>query len=245
VPDNGIISSYEMRPGSAGLSQLAHRTIQLPLSDDGIDLGPITLGDRIGEAGHYGFLYAIVDHPIAALKLIHLARSGPPSVTRQVYGYRAIEAFPADIPAVKIFASHRGNDQEASYLIVENIHQGRWRNCGVVVAPSALGEKERAAVRRLYYDLAERNIVALDCHKGNLFFFTTGVGNLVAGILDHDYIFNITDLPMLPQRTIKRLITLAGPVGSPARSALDRVLNGLGISTKEFMEGFYQAKIDL
>jgi hypothetical protein len=241
--NDGIISNDKIRPGLPGLSQLAHQTIQLPLSDEGIDLGPITLGDRIGRPGHYGFLYAIVGHRHAALKLIHLARSGPPSIARQVSGYRLIEAFPAEIPAVKIIASHFGSDQEASYLIVENLYDGRWANRDVVVAPSALGERERAATRRLYDNLAERNFVAVDCHKDNLFFFSGDTGDLMAGILDHDYIFNMKDIATLPQRTVKRLFVLAGPAGGSAWSALDRALKGPRISAKEFMEVFYQTKI--
>jgi hypothetical protein len=238
-----IISNDKVRPGLPGLSRLAHQTIQLPLSDEGIDLGPITLGDRIGKAGHYGLLYAIVGHPHAALKLIHLARSGPPSIARQVSGYRLIEAFPAEIPTVKIIASHCGNDLEASYLIVEDLYHGRWANRDVVVAPSALGERERAAARRLYDNLAERGIVAVDCHKDNLFFFNGGAGDLMAGILDHDYIFNTEDIAKLPRRTVKRLFILAGPAGSPAWSVVDRAVKGLRISAKEFMEVFYQTKI--
>jgi hypothetical protein len=243
VDDDGIISGDKLRPGLTGLSQLAHHTIQLPLSDEGVDLGPITLGDRIGNVGHYGFLYEIVGHPHAALKLIHLARSGPPSIVRQVSGYRLIEAFPAEIPTVNILASHYGSDQEASYLVVENLYHGRWTNRDVVVAPSALGERERAAARRLYNNLAERSIVAVDCHKDNLFFLNEGTGDLIAGILDHDYIFNMKDIATLPQRIVKRMFTLAGPAGGPAWSALDRTVKGGRISAKEFMEVFYQTKI--
>jgi hypothetical protein len=241
--DDEILSDDKLRPGLAGLSQLAHHRIQLPLSDEGIDLGPITLGNRIGKPGHYGFLYQIVSHPHAALKLIHRAVSGPLSVTRQVCGYRLIEGFPEEIPAVRIIASHCGGDQEASYLIVENLREGRWANRDVLVAPSALGKKERAAARRLYDHLAERDIIAVDCHKGNMFFFDNGAGDFVAGILDHDYISNIYDIPKLPQHTVKRLFIQAGPVGSPAWSVVDRAVKGLRVSTKEFMDVFYQVKL--
>jgi hypothetical protein len=241
--EDGIISGDKIRPGLPGLSQLAHHTIQLPLSDEGINLGPITLGDRIGKPGHYGFLYAIVGHPHAALKLIHLVRSGPPSIMRQVCGYRLIEDFAAEIPTVKILASHCGSDQEASYLIVENLYHGRWANRHVVMAPSVLGERERAAARRLYDNLAERGIVAVDCHKDNLFFFNGGTGDLTAGILDHDYIFNMRDIATLPQRIVKRMFVLAGPAGGPAWSAVDRAVKGRTDSAKEFMEVFYQTKI--
>ena len=240
--DDGIISGDEIRPGLPSLSQLAHHTIQLPLSDEGIDLGPITLGERIGRAGHYGFLYAIVGQP-HALKLIHLARSGPPSVVRQVCGYRLIEPFSDEIPTVKILASHCGSDKEASYLVVENVYHGRWADRDVVEAPSALGERERAAARRLYDNLAERGIVAVDCHKDNLFFFDGSTGTLGAGILDHDYIFGMKDIATLPLRIVKRMFTLAGPVGSPAWSTLDRAVKGRTISAKEFMEVFYETKI--
>jgi hypothetical protein len=61
------------------------------LSDEGIDLGAITLGERIGGDGHYGFVYAIVGRPGLALKLIYRERSGPPSIARQVAGYRLLE----------------------------------------------------------------------------------------------------------------------------------------------------------
>ena len=87
------MSSDSIRPGLPGLSQLANRTIRLPLSDEGIDLGAITLGERIGGDGHYGFVYAIVGRPGLALKLIHRERSGPPSIARQVAGYRLLEPF--------------------------------------------------------------------------------------------------------------------------------------------------------
>jgi hypothetical protein len=240
--DNGIISGDEIRPGLPCLSQLANHTIQLPLSDEGIDLGPITLGERIGRAGHYGYLYAIVGQP-HALKLIHLARSGPPSVVRQVCGYRLIEPFSDKIPTVKILASHCGTDKEASYLVVENVYHGRWADRDVVEAPSALGERERVAARRLYENLAERGIVAMDCHKDNLFFFDGNTETLRAGILDHDYIFGMKDIATLPQRIVKRMFTLAGPVGSPAWSTLDRAVKGRTISAEEFMEVFYQTKI--
>jgi hypothetical protein len=240
--DNGIISGDEIRPGLPCLSQLANHTIQLPLSDEGIDLGPITLGERIGRAGHYGFLYAIVGQP-HALKLIHLARSGPPSVVRQVCGYRLIEPFSDKIPTVKILASHCGTDKEASYLVVENVYHGRWADRDVVEAPSALGERERVAARRLYENLAERGIVAMDCHKDNLFFFDGNTETLRAGILDHDYIFGMKDIATLPQRIVKRMFSLAGPVGSPAWSTLDRAVKGRTISAEEFMEVFYQTKI--
>jgi hypothetical protein len=61
--DPAVIASDAIRPGLPGLSQLAHRTIRLPSTDEGMDLGPITLGERIGGDGHYGFLYAIVGRP--------------------------------------------------------------------------------------------------------------------------------------------------------------------------------------
>jgi len=240
---DGILSGEKLRPGLASLPRLAHHTIHLPLSDEGIDLGPIVLGKRIGERGHYGFLYQIVGLPHFALKLIHRAVSGPLSVGRQVCGHRLIERFPDEIPTVRIIASHRGSDQEASYLIVENLREGRWANRDVVVAPRALDEKQRAAARCLYDRLAERDIVAVDCHKGNMFFFEDAAGGLVAGILDHDYIAKINDVPKLPRHTIRRMFVHAGAVGSPAWSAVDRAVKGLRISTKEFMDVFYQVKI--
>jgi hypothetical protein len=237
------MSSDRIRPGLPDLSRLAHRTIRLPLSDEGIDLGPITLGERIGGDGHYGFLYGIVGQPHLALKLIHRERSGPPSVARQVSGYRLIEPFPAEIPTVKIIASHCGSGDEACYLVVENLHHSRWADRGAVVAPSVLGERERAAARCLYDNLAAKNIVAVDCHRDNLFFFDRRAGDLTAGILDHDYIFNLEDIPRLRRRIVKRLFTLAGPTEGPAWSAVDRAVKGLGVSAQELMEAFFELKI--
>jgi hypothetical protein len=106
-----------------------------------------------------------------------------------------------------------------------------------------LGEREKAAVRRLYHNLAKRDIVAADCHKDNLFFFNSSDGDLRVGILDHDYIFRVEDIAKLRRRTVKRLFSLAGPVGGPGWSALDKAVKGLAISAKEFMEVFYQVKI--
>ena len=93
LDDHAVMSSDSIRPGLPGLSQLANRTIRLPLSDEGIDLGALTLGERIGGDGHYGFVSAIVGRPGQALKLIHRERSGPPSIARQVAGYRLLEPF--------------------------------------------------------------------------------------------------------------------------------------------------------
>jgi hypothetical protein len=243
LDDHAVMSSDSIRPGLSGLSQLAHRTIRLPLSDEGIDLGAITLGERIGSDGHYGFVYAIVRRPGLALKLIHREGSGPPSIARQVAGYRLLKPFPAEIPTVKIVASHCGNGEEACYLIVENLHHSRWADCGVVVAPDVLGERERAAARRLYDNLAARRIVAVDCHRGNLFFFAGSGGDLMAGILDHDYIFDLEEIPRLRQRILKRLFVLAGPRDGPAWAALDRAVKGLGVSAQELMETFFELKI--
>ena len=94
IDNHAVMSSDSLRPGLSGLSQLANRTIRLPLSDEGIDLGAITLGERIGGDGHYGFVYAIEGQPGLALKLIHRERSGPPSIARQVAGYRLLSPFP-------------------------------------------------------------------------------------------------------------------------------------------------------
>ena len=237
------MSSDSLRPGLPGLSQLANRTIRLPLSDEGIDLGAITLGERIGGDGHYGFVYAIGGRPGLALKLIHRERSGPRSIARQVAGYRLLEPFPAEIPTVKIVASHCANGEEACYLVVENLHHGRWADRGAVVAPGVLGERERAAARRLYDNLAARRIVAVDCHRDNLFFFAGSAGDLTAGILDHDYIFNLEEIPRLRQRILKRLFTLAGPRNGAAWAALDRAVKGLGVSAQELMEAFFELKI--
>jgi len=242
LPDDAVISGDDIRPGLPGLPHLAHRTIRLPVSDEGIDLGPITLGQRIGGDGHYGFVYAIVRRPHLALKLIHRERSGFRSVARQVSGYRLIEPFPIEIPTVKIIASRCGNNEEACYLVVENLYHGRWADRRVVAAPSVLGERERAAARRLCDNLAARNIVALDCHRENLFFFDGGAGALTAGILDHDYIFSLEEIPQLRQRTVKRLFTLAGPTG-PARSAVNRAVKGRSASAQELMDAFFQRKI--
>jgi hypothetical protein len=243
LDDHTVMSSDSIRPGLPGLSQLANRTIRLPLSDEGIDFGAITLGERIGDDGHYGFVYAIVGRPGLALKLIHRERSGPPSIARQVAGYRLLEPFPAEIPTVKIVASHCGNGEEACYLVVENLHHGRWADRGVAVALSVLGERERAAARRLYDNLAARRIVAMDCHRDNLFFFAGTAGDLSAGILDHDYIFDLEEIPRLRQRILKRLFTLAGPRDGPAWAALDRAVKGLGVSAQELMEAFFELKI--
>jgi hypothetical protein len=239
--DHAIMPSDSIRPGLPGLSRLANRTVRLPLSDEGIDLGPITLGERIGSDGHYGFVYAIIGRPSLVLKLIHRERSGPLSIARQVAGYRLIEPFPAEIPTVRIVASHCGNGEEACYLVLENLHHGRWAGRGVVVAPSVLGERERAAARRLYDNLAARRIVAVDCHRDNLFFFGSA-GDLTAGILDHDYIFDIEEITQLRQRILKRMFTLAGPRGRPAWAALDRAVKGVG-SARELMETFFELKI--
>jgi hypothetical protein len=240
---DAVLSGGDVRPGLPGLSQLVNRTIRLPLSDEGIDLGPITLGQRIGHDGHYGFLYGIVGRPDVALKLIHLDRSGPPSVSRQVAGYRVIEPFPTEIPTVKIIASHCGTGEEACYLIVENLHHGRWVERSIVVAPSVLGVTEKAAVSRLYDNLATRDIVALDCHKNNLFFFSASTGGLTAGILDHDYIFTLEEIPRLPRRILKRVYTLAGPTKGPAWCAVDRAVKGVRVSAQEIMGAFFQLKI--
>jgi hypothetical protein len=240
--DEVVIPSESIRPGLPGLSQLAHRTIQLPLSDEGIDLGAITLGERIGGDGHYGFLYGIVRQPHLALKLIHRERSGFRSVARQVAGYRLIEPFPTEIPTVRIIASHCGSNEEACYLIVENLHHGCWADRGLIVAPSVLSERERAAARRLCDNLAAKNIVALDCHRENLFFFDGTAGDLTAGIHDHDYIFSLEEIGRLRRRTVKRLLTLAGPTG-PARSAVDRAVKGQSVSAQELMDAFFQRKI--
>jgi len=242
LDDQAVMSSASIRPGLPGLSQLANRTIRLPLSDEGIDLGAITLGERIGGDGHYGFVYAIAGRPGLALKLIHRERSGPPSIARQVAGYRLLERFPAEIPTVKIVASHCGDGEEACYLVVENLHHGRWAD-HVVVATGVLGERERAAARRLYDNLAARRIVAADCHRDNLFFFSENAGDLTAGILDHDYIFDMEEIPRLRQRILKRLSTLAGPRDGPAWAALDRAVKGLGVSAQELMEAFFELKI--
>jgi hypothetical protein len=243
LEDHAVMSSDSIRPGLPGLSQLTNRTIRFPLSDEGIDLGAITLGERIGGDGHYGFVYAIVGRPGLALKLIHRERSGPLSIARQVAGYRLINAFPAEIPTVKIVASHCGNGEEACYLVVENLHHGRWADRGVVMAPSVLGERERAAARRLYDNLAARRIVAVDCHRDNLFFFGESAGDLTAGILDHDYIFYQEEIPRLRQHILKRLFTLAGPRDGTAWAALDRAVKGLGVSAQELMEAFFELKI--
>jgi hypothetical protein len=243
LDDHTVMSSDSVRPGLPGLSQLENRTIRLPLSDEGIDLGTITLGERIGGDGHYGFVYAIVGRPGLVLKLIHRERSGPPSVARQVAGYRLLEPFPAEIATVKIVASHCGNGEEASYLVVENLYHGRWADRVVVVAPGVLGKRERAAARCLYDNLASRRIVAVDCHRDNLFFFAGSAGDLTAGIHDHDYIFDLEEIPRLRQRILKRLFTLAGPRDGPAWAALDRAVKGLGVSAHELMEAFFELKI--
>jgi hypothetical protein len=241
--DPAVIASDAIRPGLPGLSQLAHRTIRLPLSDEGMDLGPITLGERIGGDGHYGFLYAIVAQPDLALKLIHRDVSGPASIARQVAGYHLLEPFPAEIPTVKIIASHCGSGDHACYLIVENLHRGRWADCGAVVARDVLGERETAAASCLYDKLAAKNIVAVDCHRDNLFFFDGRAGDLTAGILDHDYIFRLEEIPRLRRRILKRLFTLAGPTEGPAWSAVDRAVKGLSVSAQELMEAFFELKI--
>ena len=243
IDNHAVMSSDSLRPGLSGLSQLAKRTIRLPLSDEGIDLGAITLGERIGGDGHYGFVYAIEGQPGMALKLIHRERSGPRSIARQVAGYRLLEPFPAEIPTVKIVASHCGNGEEACYLVVENLHHGRWADRDVVVAPGVLGERERAAAHCLYDNLAARRIVAVDCHRDNLFFFIGSAGDLTAGILDHDYIFDLEEMARLRQRILKRLFTLAGPRDGPAWAALDRTVKGLGVGAQELMEAFFELKV--
>jgi hypothetical protein len=133
------------------------------LSDEGIDLGAITLGERIGGDGHYGFVSAIIGRPSLAVKLIHRERSGPPSIARQVAGYWLLEPFRPRFDGENIVASNCGNGEEACCLVVENLQHGRWADCGVVVALNVLGERERAAGRRLYDDnLAAKRIVAVD-----------------------------------------------------------------------------------
>ena len=144
---------------------------------------------------------------------------------------------------MKIVASHHGVDQECSYLIVENLHSGRWAHQSVIVAPGVLGEIEKAAAKRLYESLVAREIVALDCHKGNMFFFRNADCAVAAGILDHDYIARIEEIPTLPPHTLERMFTQGGPVGSPAWLAVQRAVKGHSVSAKEFMDAFYQAKI--
>jgi hypothetical protein len=111
------------------------------------------------------------------------------------------------------------------------------------VAPGVLGATERAAARRLYDNLAARDIVAVDCHKSNLFFFNGSTDDLTAGILDHDYIFRLEEISRLQRRILKRVFTLAGPTEGPAWRAVHRAVKGVRVSAQEIMDAFFQLKI--
>ncbi|MEZ5383883.1 MAG: hypothetical protein R3F13_00050 [Prosthecobacter sp.] len=100
------------------------------------------------------------------------------------------------------------------------------------------GEHEQA-VAELYHSLGEKGLVWADGHADNLYFFIGADGKLKAGILDHDQIALIDDLPTALQNALIKDVGQLGEVNAYQalftalgnKRWIDPYLDGTGIAT--------------
>jgi len=98
-----------------------------------------------------------------------------------------------DIPTPKIVDYVVGGERDPSYLIVEDLLEGKaWKGKKVKILKK--GEKltpaQYQAAKELHNKLGEKGLAWFDGHKNNLFFFEEG-GKTKAGVLDHDMIVEV------------------------------------------------------
>ena len=183
--------------GRGELGELVGRVVSLQRPDVGGDLGPQTLSDFVG-IGAFGALYRTEEGRGTLLKLIHHQKEGPESVTRQLRGERLLSdpSRPgAVIPSPQIRQARRGVGYgDPSYLVVDDLFAGQWARRKAYFKTTNLTREELEAARKLFRDIGERDLVWVDCHRGNQFFFTDERGTLRAGVLDHDMIFPAPEL---------------------------------------------------
>jgi hypothetical protein len=240
-PTGDVLEGAALGPGTTALDllQLEGRTIHLPKSDQGADIAPLKLGRKLG-AGALGVVYEVEGHPELVVKIIHNAGHGPASIDGQLGGYERIKDN-ADIAAPRIFATHRGGPNEASYVIMENLNGGRWQGRQVAFsASSGITPEQKAAVRGLYDKLAQAGLIWVDGHFNNVFFFTDAAGRLQAGVLDHDMIVPAAQLPNLPAEAVDAILQTS--MGKGVLGILNTAIGTGQVPATDLMNAYFAGR---
>ena len=222
---------------------LEGQVVHLPRSAEGVDFGPRKIEGRIG-GGEFGHLYKMEGEP-GLFKVPTNNPGAAEAMARQAQGFDLIKNAP-EIPSPKILARGPGHPGEPPYLQVESLFEGEWAKKGAYLkkAEEAFSGDEVRAAKELYDNLAKRDLVWLDGHKGNVFFFREG-GRVRAGVLDHDMIMRSGDVAKIGRRQVPTAEFLEEKlfqdlIGHPAmRTAADGV-SGKPFDHKGWMDGRFQ-----
>jgi hypothetical protein len=127
---------------------------------------------------------------------------------------------------------------------MENLKGGQWEKKKVEVGPfdRELTPDEMRAVRDVYDKLADRGLVWLDGHHGNIFFFEDAGGRLRAGITDQDLIFPAKDFHKQSQSVHAKAGTF---FGTEAMAPVAEALTKPGaVQAKALMDAFFKVRFE-
>jgi len=153
-----------------------------------VDLGggPVELG-KLRGAGSFGAVYDVASGPGAGKQVVKLAREGDVRALRdQFNGYQDLKANAPGVGTPEIRGTHWGNNDIPANIVMDDAAKS-FRT----VAPKSGGPTGpfEAAVRRMNTDLGKGDLVWVDGHAGNVFFYRDAGGVLKAGAMDTDMMY--------------------------------------------------------
>jgi hypothetical protein len=182
------------------------------------------LGAKRGQ-GIYGAVYDIKNDPGSLLKVVKESTSGAESIQGQLAGTDLVQK--AGIATTSIEDVSSG---ESNALVTKDVKTAFNRGF-VPNLTEPLNGDQRAAVQRLFNQLAQNNLVWEDGGLRNIFFYTDPNGSLEAGILDSDRIFPVSLLKAQPEKVVYGVMNKTGgklPAGLPFWNATaQQLMDGL------------------
>jgi hypothetical protein len=209
-PQPGLPGSPTNPLGEAGVMQvlqnfhdrdLSGQTIALPRPDRGLNLGTVTLGERLGQ-GKLKDVYAIEGQPGLTLQLVHHLKDAAPSVRREMHGYDLIR----DDIATPTVHGYRGAAGGLSYMIKDRLPSEAFFSEPTPELLAGMGATQGK--------LARSNRVWIDGHAQNHYVTRDAQGRPVVGIHDTDMITRASDPATAAE--MSRLLPLfhrEGPAG--------------------------------
>jgi len=159
---------------------LSGQTIALPPADQGLKLGNVTLGERLGQ-GKFKDVYALEGQPGLTLQIAHNTSDAALSVQREMQGYNLING---DIPTPTVHG-YRSATGGLSYLIKDRLPSDAFFSQPTPETLTGMGATQAK--------LVGGNRVWVDSHLANHYLTRDVQGRPVVGIHDTDMITRATD----------------------------------------------------
>lgn len=166
-----------IRPSAAPKSLRALEGSWVDLGNGSVELG------KLRGAGSYGAVYDVASGPGAGKHVVKLSRDADIAPLKdQFQGYQDLKLNSPGVGTPEIRGTHWGNGDIPGHIVMDD-----YRKAFRVV--DAQGGPADAAVRRMNTDLGRGDMMWMDGHPGNVFYYRDAGGTLRAGALDTDMMY--------------------------------------------------------